>query len=537
MPSKTNPPANLSSQDVLSSPDILSKHGNTPVIDERFSIDFLKKTAKDLKRAAAGGDTEALARIRAACGETTTVKLSDCLHVIAVEAGFASWPKLREDVAISRASIQQLRSTLGAALYHGRLRQAARILATNPAIADHSLALQLALYDETRIAARLDTDPAPLLAPQKDQAGGDPVFDCLTRLVTSQYYRLRPDLLDAQLRLVRRFIAHGADPNARYHEPDEQTPLPLLYGAMRVAGNLAVAEALLAAGADPNDNESAYHACEMENLDGLRLLIRHGVRFPGTNALLRMLDFDNYDGAELILAHGGDPNEGLHPFGNALHHAIRRGRDGRFLELLLRYGVDAKATASGRSTYTLAAVNGNGAMMAALEAHGLAEPLSDDERFLAAVVSGNRAEALARRAADPAILSRLSATERRLHVEFARQPGRLAVLQLMDEVGFDPQAVDRERMTALQSAAWFGFSDYVAFYLARPHDLEHRNMYGGTAMGTVLHGAQNCPARPRGDYVETVRLLLAAGARIDPKHDLPSIDDALADAFDDLRDG
>ncbi|MBX3537643.1 MAG: hypothetical protein KF735_08400 [Chelatococcus sp.] len=500
---------------------------------DRFDIDYLKKAAKDLKRAARGGDALALARLAAVCGDSAEPKLSNCLHVIAVEAGFASWPRLRQDVEIRQASLKQLRSTLGSALYHGRLRQAARVLAEAPGLADTSLALQLALYDEARINARLDADPGALLAPQEGVRGGDPVFDCLPRLVTSQYFRLRPDLLDAQIRLVRRFIALGADPNARYHEPDENTPLPLLYGAMRIAGNLAVAETLLEAGADPNDNESAYHACEMETLDGLKLLIRYGVRFPGTNALFRMLDFDNLEGAALILAHGGDPNEGLPHSGNALHHAIRRGRDARFLDLLLRHGVDATARANGRSAYALAAVHGNRSMMDGLAAHDLAGDLNMAERFLLAVLSGDRREALARWAEEPDIVSRLSRSEQCMHVELARQRGRLDVLRLMDDVGFDPRAVDREGITPLQSAAWYGFSDYVAFYLERPHDLTHRNAYGGTALDTTLHGAKNCPQRPRGDYAETVRLLLSAGARLDPKQPFSAMDDDIIEAFED----
>ncbi|CAH1668548.1 putative Ankyrin 1 [Chelatococcus asaccharovorans] len=501
----------------------------------RFNIDYLKKAAKDLKRAARDGDTAALARLTAVCGDSAEPKLSNCLHVIAVEAGFASWPRLRQEVEIRQASLQQLKRSLGSALYQGRLRQAARILEEAPDIADGSVALQLALYDEARINARLDADPAALLAPQKGLPGSDPMFDCLPRLVTSQYFRLRPDLLDAQLRLVRRFIALGADPNARYHEPDENTPLPLLYGAMRVAGNLAVAEALLDAGADPNDGESAYHACEMETLDGLRLLISHGVRFPGTNALFRMLDFDNLEGAELILANGGDPNESTPHLGNALHHAIRRGRDARFLDLLLRYGVDATVRAHGRSAYALAATHGNRSMMEGLAARGLAGDLDATERFLLAVLSGDRREALARWANEPDIVSRLARSEQSMHVELARQPGRLEVLRLMDDVGFDPQAMDREQVTPLQSAAWFGFSDYVAFYLERPHDLSHRNVYGGTALATALHGARHCSGRPRGDYVETVRLLIAAGATLDPKQPFSTIDDDIIEAFEDQQ--
>ncbi len=56
-----------------------------------------------------------------------------------------------------------------------------------------------------------------------------------------------------------------------------------------------------------------------------------------------MLDFDNLEGAQLLIDYGADPNEFApdHPSGepiptiSALHQAARRGRDGRFAELLL----------------------------------------------------------------------------------------------------------------------------------------------------------------------------------------------------------
>jgi ankyrin repeat protein len=336
---------------------------------------------------------------------------------------------------------------------------------------------------------------------------------------------MRPDMSGAQMRIARYLLDLGADPNARHGWPeDESVELPLLYGCLCVAGNLPLAEVLLEAGADPNDNECAYHACEMDTLDAMRLLLRYGVRFEGTNALLRMLDFDKYEGVALLLENGANPNEGpAHipeadrpKHGNALHHAIKRGRNGRFADLLLRHGADPSAMAEGRSPYALAAVFGNASMMDALERHGHVTKLSREDTFLAAVVAGRRREALELWAQDKDIVSRLSAADQRLHVEFTRQPGRLEALELMNEVGFDPDITDAEDMPALHAAAWYGHADYVRFYLSLDPDIGHINTYGATALGNAIHGSANCPERAAGDYVQSARLLVDAGFPILP---------------------
>ena len=494
------------------------RHDRPPGPSSDLDADRLKRRAKTLKRAALRRDPEALARLAAVFGAAERPpKLADCLHAVAREAGRTSWPALKAEAELRRADRLTLQAGLGAALYGGRLGQARRILAMAPDIADDCLPLQLALYAEEQVAAAMTRDPGLVLrlqgiAPQRGLA-----CDALTRLATSQYYRLRPDLMPVQARIAEQLLAAGAEPNARYLAPEDgRTEVSVLYGCLCMAGNLTLAERLLTAGADPNDGECAYHACEADTLDALHLLLRHGIRFPGTNALFRMLDFDRIEGAELLLGNGADPNEEFRPLGNALHHAIRRGRDGRFLDLLLRYGVDPRVPFDGRSPYALAAVTGNRAMMAALGAHGLDVSLTPAEALVAAAVSGDRGRALALLAEDGALLSRLTAAELALPADLARRPGQLGALMLMDDIGFDPDAQGPDGATPLHAAAWQGHAEYVAFYLTRSPDLAYRNKFGATALGTAIHGSANCPTRRDGDYIESVRLLIDADAAILP---------------------
>src|SRR5262250_404645 len=66
----------------------------------RPDLDQLRRQARELLRAAAAGDEQALGRIRAVSQKQT---LSAAQLAIAREYGFASWPKLRAEVLRRRA--------------------------------------------------------------------------------------------------------------------------------------------------------------------------------------------------------------------------------------------------------------------------------------------------------------------------------------------------------------------------------------------------------------------------------------------------
>ena len=102
-------------------------------------------------------------------------------------------------------------------------------------------------------------------------------------------------------------------------------------------------------GANPNDDESLYHATELGHTEGLKLLMQHGVSTRGTNALPRALDFGDVEAVRLLLEYGADPNETVagHPSGQAvdsipaLHQAARRFCSAEIGALLLDYGADS----------------------------------------------------------------------------------------------------------------------------------------------------------------------------------------------------
>jgi ankyrin repeat protein len=74
--------------------------------------------------------------------------------------------------------------------------------------------------------------------------------------------------------------------------------------------------------------------------------------------------------------------------------------------------------------------------------------------------------------------------------------------------------VQADGFTAVNMAATMGQAEAVRFLIARGAALEIKNPYGGTSLGGALWGALN--TSDKGDYVDVIGALLAAGARIEP---------------------
>ena len=66
------------------------------------SLDHLRRQARDLLRAAQAGDSTAVGRIRAVSDALT---LASAQLAVAREYGFASWTRLRDEVAARTASL------------------------------------------------------------------------------------------------------------------------------------------------------------------------------------------------------------------------------------------------------------------------------------------------------------------------------------------------------------------------------------------------------------------------------------------------
>src|SRR5580658_7483340 len=72
------------------------------------NLEYLRKQAKALLKSARGGDADSLHRLG------NSLQLSAAQHVIAQSAGFASWPKLQDELLFREKTRAQHR--LGSAL-------------------------------------------------------------------------------------------------------------------------------------------------------------------------------------------------------------------------------------------------------------------------------------------------------------------------------------------------------------------------------------------------------------------------------------
>lgn len=512
----------------------------------------LKRQARELLRAWRNADATSLARAAPYHRDHAAAppSLSLAQLVIARELGFASWPDLHRAVTAQHEARQ-----LDQAALVTRILKLALGRGWDSPQPERALALLQRLRSPCPPALR------PALALVKGEletletlpAAGQrlPPFNApaLTYVCFSSLHRLGEPWAGGLMRSAQALLAQcGSELNAlRMPDPDlpsdsgaRETPsLPLLYGAIARAQSPALAAALLAAGADPNDEESLYHACE--DLDRsraalqIRQLIHHGARWQGTNALLRLLDFEDPAGLSLALSLGADVNEAGPQGGAALHHALRRGRSSACLSLLITHGADLAARdAEGRTPATLAALLGENDALELLTAQGARPELhSTRERFLAACAAADASTARALLTAQPELLQQLDTHALRLLPDQAQRRARDSVA-LMLSLGW-PVAVRGDwEASALNQAAFNGDAALVQLLLAHGASWQEGNGYGGNVMGSLLHAAVHLP-QLGGDYLATLQRLLAAGAPApspDEREDLP---EALQDWLDEAE--
>ncbi len=92
---------------------------------------------------------------------------------------------------------------------------------------------------------------------------------------------------------------------------------------------------------------------------------------------------------------------------------------------------------------------------------------------------------------------------------------KLDSVQLMLELGFDINSQDHELMSPIMWAGFQGWLEGVEALLPYHPDLELKNIYGGTTLGTTLYGSMNGWDR-NAPYAECVHMLIRQGAKILP---------------------
>lgn len=495
------------------------------------SLDQLRRDAKALRRAYEAGETYARKRVvnHPPRPDGTPLKHADFLHIIAREAQFESWPALKlaaELQGLDRAARQQRLKT---AVFQGQNHVIERLLADTPDLAEGVFGLQVALYDLGAVKSVLADNPQTAI---RSHGARTP----MCHLAFSRYIHHRPDRADDMIALAELLLAHGASVNDSMPvAPDNDHQLSALYGAIGHANNMILGEWLLKRGADPNDDESLYHATELGHHEGLRLLLKHGADPRGTNALLRAMDFHDVEAVRLLLAAGAQPNEfdGTHVGGErpwvipALHQAARRMSGREMIELLLNAGADPADTYEGHSAYAYACVFGNQVLAKAIEARGVVSPLNPVERLLAKAAMGVDVGGAR---IDPA---RLPEAYRDIIRMILHLPGKRDHIERLVGLGVPFDAPDAEGLTPLHVAGWEGLPALMMYFIKIGADLDHQNGYGGTLLSTILHGAENCPQRAERDHAACLVGALEAGVPVPRRAPdlagVPALAEVLAD--------
>jgi ankyrin repeat protein len=490
----------------------------------RLNLEYYRKQAKSLSKAAKAGDADALSRLTQHAGASSRRRSSApgsiawALHeaqlVVAREQGFASWARFKAFLEQSNLDFQGLVAAfIDEAL--SDLGRASKMLAKHPEIEKAGFHVSLVLGDLERVQGAVDESPALLSTKGGPRKWPPLLYVCFSRFAGGESSRSGAIVETAKLLLQR-----GADPNASY--PFDESPhslLSCLYGATGYNNNPALGLVVLKAGANPNDNESLYHSTEHADLACLLLLLEHGASPAATNALNHMLDREDPEGLRLLLDAGANPNEINQQGENSLHWAVWRGRSVRVVAALLDKGVALDARRNdGRTAFAMTVLSGQTDVAALLRERGANTELPEIDRFLGACAS-----------ADPQDLKRLltdipqalqEPENERLLPDLAMNH-RTSAVRVLLAAGLPVNARGELGATALHWACWKGYADTAKLLIEHGASLTIEDQqYQGTPPGWFGHGVQNCN-ESGGDYPEVARLLIAAGAAI-PTVDLPT---------------
>lgn len=315
----------------------------------------------------------------------------------------------------------------------GSLERAEAIRAAHPELERASLYAAALLGEDAAVRRFLSLDPASATEP-----GGPYGWDPLTHLCFSRYLRLDPARSPGFLRAASALLDAGASANSGWWERGHH-PGPVwesvLYGAAGVAHHAELTRLLLARGGDPNDGETPYHAPEGYENAALRVLVESDTLTADslTTILLRKHDWHDTDAVRWLLERGVDPNRrGRWGRMAAIHFAVTRDNATACVELLLDHGADPLLPSDGGTAVTLAARRGRGDLLELFARRGVPLALAGADALLAAIARNDAAEAGALLAHAPGLMAELLARGGELLARFAGNGNTEGVRLLLD---------------------------------------------------------------------------------------------------------
>jgi Ankyrin repeats (3 copies)/Ankyrin repeat len=482
------------------------------VLPAQPDLDHLRHEAKDLLRAARGGDAAAAGRISEVSDRLT---LAAAQRAVAGEYGFASWAKLKVEVQARADDLARLADEFCRASIGDWTGRAVKMLAARPELASYNLATAIVLGDAERVRTAIGADPS--LATIVDPRTG---WTALHAACASRWHQLDPARSDGLLAVATLLLDAGADPSGRTAPDLQWTPLLC---AVAGAPNPAITRLLLERGAMPADSQLYLAGFEPDH-HCLRLLLEHApdVRAIARQAMAAPLSGKDTEGVRMLLEAGADPgqyhNDDDEPF-PVIYAAVQSDCGTDLLEVLLQHGAEpALHGPDGRSPMALATSMGRTDLTELLRRHGAADDSSDVDVLLSACLRADRAAAERLVDSQPDLPGGVADGLQAATMARAAETGSIDAVRLMLDIGFQVSAQGGDLGgTALHAAAFAGSAAVAELLIERGADLEARDRHwNDTPVGWSVVGSGMRPTEnPAPDWLATIGALIGAGASLD----------------------
>ena len=436
----------------------------------KSNLDQLRRQAKELVRAARGGDKGALERIGAVSGEVT---LAAAQLAIAREYGMVSWPALRAEVQAQTRSFGEVVEVFLAASVGYRVGRAARLLAEHPEIAEYSLETAVVLGDAERVRRELSSDPG--LVSRRDPRTGWTVLHA----VCASRWHLDPGRAEGLYAVASMLLDAGADVNGLSADGRWAPLACAVTGANAERRNEPIIAVLLDHGATVNDGD--LYAAGFAGSWCVRMLLGHlaDVRVVAEMALGAPISTGDTETMRLLLDAGADPRryrDGDRRTVAVLPEALIAKAPMELIELLLTRGADPAAPGpDGRSPYRLATAFDRQDVAELLVRYGARDDRRLGDRLLGACRQGDLETAMRLVAEHPGVPGELTDGEAAAIVT-AAEAGDAAAVALMLDVGIPIETHNEGHgATALHLGAHSGSVPVVRLLLERGAGIEARD--------------------------------------------------------------
>jgi ankyrin repeat protein len=413
----------------------------------------------------------------------------------------------------------------------GTLDRAQSILAEHPQVAGGNINTAAILGDDESISRFVERDPAAATV-KSGPRGWDP----LTYLCFSRYLRLDRARSSGFVSAAAALLDAGASANTGWFEMNHQ-PTPewesAIYGAAGVAHHPELTQLLLDHGADPNDEETPYHAPEGYDNRALKVLVKSGKLTDDslTTILLRKTDWHDYEGIKWLLEQGIDPNRTGRWGKTALHNAVLSDNRLEIIEALMDHGADPTILAShpgrgvsraeSKSAIAVAARRGRSDVMELFEKRGIPTGFEGVERIIAACARNDTAAVRSIVGQEPQLVRDLLAQAGELIAAFAGVENPNGVRQLLD-LGVDVKTLFKEgegyfdiapNSMAIHVAAWRANHATLKLLIQRGSPIDVPDGKGRTPLALAVKACVDSYWTER-RTPESVEALLRAGAPV-----------------------